>query len=903
MAHTHPLEGDGIQVNLFHYLWKKGQGLEDKKLKFKIPDTIVFYNFPIVWYYWSETSQEIRKKGGKELERQHIRQAFCKHKESPDVCDIVASFLSHKQDEEDKIVFFNEAELAEFLEGKPTQQGLLQKFILPRGNYNEMVQAIWSPGFTLVNKRVNRHKLNDRHCPRTQKAITYEGATHYTEEAMCAPAVRKRVDEVCVSFVEHFKSVEHHYSISRMVMYFKEDRRNNDKMWLMFSSSFRINEQKFQQKKTPVSLTPQFKGLYNDMDLQNAKKKSKRPTSAPAKRFRQGYLKNVRMEDMEALAQAALNAGLAEEDDGVELGLRPIATMPLPTSLQQAVMKPQDMKNTTTTQNAVTAPNDTIKSEMLLERIYFNKRAKQIKDDIQKWGREADKIVEDLAVIRKHKEAFRLGLISPEQSRKRVRNLPQLPDVSPSFGASQFRKKGSKSKKEKADSINDTATADGSPTMADRENSIMSADKLQHAGSGAPPISLTGFAIGDEIAARASMSSGISTTGSDVTTQSQRVRKLEESRNSKKSKDKDYDSGSDIDKQDKNKQKRLQDALSMLTGETKDSRRAQRTKLREKKVKESEKPVYNSEQNVEEVMKHVLPSLTAYFKQIKSHRLELADMLDDSIYNCYSELALQHKTASYYCFCLSKELADIVETNFRANLEALRIKRYDDFLHNKELELRRKVAEDVKQPALPHRLAQLRGVKENVRALPKSPSPMQMQPPTSAGGFSSFSATSSGPGSLEGSRPNTSQGVGGIQISEAHLGTLDFGGVGPKTRPDTSQTTCSIPPVLLGGGMADVQDDSVVIFTITKQERSTVNEFNRFLSKVRAFMIDSADLEVQRLAGLYRERQRDMRWVNLLETIKNHPLAHQHVRGNFPLSSSRTDESRSIMTTSSFSEG
>eukprot|EP00992_Anisonema_acinus_P009267 TRINITY_DN5470_c0_g1_i2.p1 TRINITY_DN5470_c0_g1~~TRINITY_DN5470_c0_g1_i2.p1 ORF type:complete len:106 (+),score=28.39 TRINITY_DN5470_c0_g1_i2:71-388(+) len=74
MSHTHPLEGDGTQVNLFHYLWKKGQGLEDQKLKFKIPDTIVFYNFPIIWYYWSESQQEIRKKGGKELERSNILQ-------------------------------------------------------------------------------------------------------------------------------------------------------------------------------------------------------------------------------------------------------------------------------------------------------------------------------------------------------------------------------------------------------------------------------------------------------------------------------------------------------------------------------------------------------------------------------------------------------------------------------------------------------------------------------------------------------------------------------------------------------------------------------------------------------------------------------------------------------------
>ena len=40
--------------------------------------------------------------------------------------------------------------------------GLLQSFVLPGSEYNEVLQAVWSPKICHVNKRINRWKLSDR---------------------------------------------------------------------------------------------------------------------------------------------------------------------------------------------------------------------------------------------------------------------------------------------------------------------------------------------------------------------------------------------------------------------------------------------------------------------------------------------------------------------------------------------------------------------------------------------------------------------------------------------------------------------------------------------------------------------------------------------------------------------
>jgi hypothetical protein len=270
---------------------------------FRIPDTIILHNFPTTWYYWAPVPKpdpegeysddellnsgdddspraeakggtkkdagtrrarkwkkrriygEIREKGGKCLEKSIILKTFSALQNSPS-CDTIATWMQKEADGAYSVQFFNHEELAVFLNGQHT--GLLQSFVLPGSEYNEVLQAVWSPKICHVNKRINRWKLSDRAHARFEKAITYEGATHYTEEAVIAPTTAGKVKEVCESIVDHIGALDHHYAISRMVLYFKEDKNHPNILWLLYSSSFRIVEVRYREAKPLLTFAPKF---------------------------------------------------------------------------------------------------------------------------------------------------------------------------------------------------------------------------------------------------------------------------------------------------------------------------------------------------------------------------------------------------------------------------------------------------------------------------------------------------------------------------------------------------------------------------------------------------------------------------------------------------------------------
>jgi hypothetical protein len=90
---NHPLEGDGLNINLFHYLFKKNKNLESCAVR--IPDTVVYeHNFPTAWYYFKD--KELKKKFGKELETKAIFDEFMKNEENGH--GIIATFLSKCED-------------------------------------------------------------------------------------------------------------------------------------------------------------------------------------------------------------------------------------------------------------------------------------------------------------------------------------------------------------------------------------------------------------------------------------------------------------------------------------------------------------------------------------------------------------------------------------------------------------------------------------------------------------------------------------------------------------------------------------------------------------------------------------------------------------------------------------
>mmetsp|Transcript_71691 Transcript_71691/g.126215 ORF Transcript_71691/g.126215 Transcript_71691/m.126215 type:complete len:914 (-) Transcript_71691:76-2817(-) len=829
MAHIHPLDGDGIQTQLFHYLWKRGQGLEvEQKLhSMKIPDTIVFYNFPIMWYFWSEHNGEVRKKGGKALERTNILRTFCKRR-NPEATDIVASFLSHRTDTEDTITFLNEQDLAKFLFDKPIHQGLLQRFMLPRGAHNEMIQAVWSPRLCLINKRVNRLLLNDRHCNRTDKCITFEGATHFTEEALTAKSVRAKIENVCRSFVDHFKTVEHHYSVSRMVLYFKEDAWDNSVVWLHFSSSFRITELKykasgFQQRKPPMSLTPQFQGLHNAAAEEKLKAEKDGKARSGPKPYRGPRPKPGTMQDVTDLIKSGR---LADADEGIALGLTPMTELPLPTTLRQAVADGDSSPKSR-------HPNDGIKYEMLVDRHVFNKKTQQARADVQKWDTENDRILADLKMFTEKRRELVSGLSicrSLSISMKPVSFTQSLrPRSLPSLAQSMLTSLG-----------NTHVTCDGdlsaettlrelslSPTSPMRPEPSLSPVLGSPAGrSKSRPCVLSASAVAQSLEFMSAEQLDWQPEGAFAGAVSPATTLAELKRSHKMKLDEEAN---------RLEQSREWTAPSqgesltdIVTGGVQAFQMVRRATNRLRRGTRQTTDMPTNPEEVQRIMAVIEASYAHYCKDQTLVGMVLADELDDQIYSCYSDTSLAHKPAKHYFFSLRRSLAALVEDQFGEDCVALNILRESQFM---ELQ----AARDGRR---------LEATAERVGQAPTS-RPSAASPSRSVRSVSPASPSS-------------------FTLVSDELWSANSGVTLRSATPLVPRGTAPIPTPRAPG-----TEEEEVRYAIVECTTNTLKDFQRLMVKVRNFLMSEAQRHERECVEAITAQVRRMQYVRLMSSIRN----------------------------------
>lgn len=258
------LEGDGVCDRLFELLWRRDL-LSDSSLELRIPDTVIFrYSAPSVWYFTS-VDGTIKKKSKAKMNCDHIVAEFCK-RSSPS--EIVACYISCAKgdssalgavlhlggDANDSglaagtrttIEYMNREELHDFLCNRQTVRpdGILQRFIEPKGDQNNMIRVLWSPKVCLLERRVNKKKLSETKYDVYERAVTFEGPDFLSQVTpVRGPALVLQVHDVADSIVQHIAAVSGDgLRISRMALNFKLD--NRDRLWLMFASSVRMRDE------------------------------------------------------------------------------------------------------------------------------------------------------------------------------------------------------------------------------------------------------------------------------------------------------------------------------------------------------------------------------------------------------------------------------------------------------------------------------------------------------------------------------------------------------------------------------------------------------------------------------------------------------------------------------------
>lgn len=139
------------------------------------------------------------------------------------------------------IRYFDRAGLKDFLfSQEKLNDGCLQKFVRPKGLFNSMIQAAWSPQMCLLERRVNLHPLLSGRAPLQERTATYEGSEHLSRiTPVRGTLLADRVQQLCTEMVDHIASASTlKQKIKRMLINFKTDVHDN--IWFLWCSSVRL---------------------------------------------------------------------------------------------------------------------------------------------------------------------------------------------------------------------------------------------------------------------------------------------------------------------------------------------------------------------------------------------------------------------------------------------------------------------------------------------------------------------------------------------------------------------------------------------------------------------------------------------------------------------------------------
>lgn len=238
-----------------------------------VPDTVVYqHNFPRGWYTTDVRAREVARRQGKDLDAATIEASFKRSVHSS--CPIVALYMSKLEKDlgngvtetTTQVEVLNTESVSSFIARKTKREGILQRFVPPKGYHNSVIKVVWSPRVAMIQRRTNKFPIIDRKRAENDPfaiTVTYEGPEYLSEEGSVSAHVAFEVTGICSDIVTHFFHTEHKH-ITRMVLYFKSDAKN--RLWLLWCGSLRVADRNA-VSGMPVNLAPKFGEPACDGDL------------------------------------------------------------------------------------------------------------------------------------------------------------------------------------------------------------------------------------------------------------------------------------------------------------------------------------------------------------------------------------------------------------------------------------------------------------------------------------------------------------------------------------------------------------------------------------------------------------------------------------------------------------
>lgn len=229
---------DGLLDIIYQFAWQKIPPNSTTTF-FNIPDTVIYkYQQPRFWYFTSKDGT-IKKRSPNKLKTDIIKEYFTKNI-SPS--EIVAWFM-YIEDNKKVVEFLNKENFNHFLYArKKTDEGILQKFIDPKGARNSMIQVIWLQKFIFFELRENKKNLYDTRFDLYERAVTFEGEEFHCEsKQLCSEKLQESLYNLISRFASHiYEATSTKLEISRMALFFKQAK--DGKLWFIRACSVRCRD-------------------------------------------------------------------------------------------------------------------------------------------------------------------------------------------------------------------------------------------------------------------------------------------------------------------------------------------------------------------------------------------------------------------------------------------------------------------------------------------------------------------------------------------------------------------------------------------------------------------------------------------------------------------------------------
>lgn len=228
-----------------------------------IPETVIYeHNFPQAWYAYDVKSKELSKNSGKFLDVQEIFKGFSTVEEGcGDICAQFVGILRTSDASGDhtdelptgstkahsvvescstEVLYFTPERLLAWLKEKDPlkpKEGILQKFVAPRGERNDCLQVVWSPTMSTLRRRTNIHPLDSMRVDGRTKCSTFDALPHLCDESQGNESVKRTICDSLAIVASQLLKAEHKL-ISRIVLHLKHDR--NNVLWMLYATSMRV---------------------------------------------------------------------------------------------------------------------------------------------------------------------------------------------------------------------------------------------------------------------------------------------------------------------------------------------------------------------------------------------------------------------------------------------------------------------------------------------------------------------------------------------------------------------------------------------------------------------------------------------------------------------------------------